>query len=145
MTNMNNATQDQTQVLNQLRKELRRTRIFCGISSLLTLLLLVGGFLIVTKAQSSVAEITPVVEELEQLDVEEFNRTAANVNATLESVDWEKLSVTLSELDVEALNDAIADLDTEELSEALKNLNDAADTIEGLNEKLEPLTSMFKK
>lgn len=142
--NQTNVT-PQDQELRQLRRELRTTRIFCGISSLLTLLLLMGGIFAVTKAQAYVTEITPVVEELSKLDAEEFNKTLANVNATLTSVDWEKLSVSLSALDVEALNAAIADLDTAELTEALENLNAAADTMEELSEKLESVTSVFRK
>lgn len=142
--NQTNVT-PQNQELLQLRRELRTTRIFCGISSLLTLFLLIGGILVVTKAQAYVAEIAPVVEELSQLDVEEFNRTLANINTTLTAVDWEKLSVSLSVLDVEALNAAIADLDTAELTEALEHLNAAADTMEDLSGKLEPIMSMFKK
>ena len=137
--------QEDFQVLNQLRKELRITRIFCAISSLLTLFLLIGGIFVVNKVQNYMTEITPVVEKVSELDVEGFNQTLENVNVVLASVDWEKLSASLSELDVEALNAAIADLDTAELSEALTNLNDAADTLEEVSKKLTPITSVFGK
>lgn len=135
--------QDQAQILTQLRKELRITRIFCGISSILTLLLLVGGFVVTTKAQDYAAEITPVVQKLSELDVEEFNQTMANVNASLQSVDWEQVAASLESLDVEAINAAIEDLDTAELTEALTNLNEASDTMKSFGEKWKSFASMF--
>lgn len=150
MSNMQE--QDQTQVLAQLRKELRTTRIFCAISSMLTFLLLVGGCVIVVtaygyvaKAQKYVTEITPTIQKLSKLDVEEFNRTMVNVNNSLQAVDWEQVATSLEALDVDALNAAIENLDTEELTEALKNLNDASDALRAIRDKMTPLTSVFGK
>lgn len=150
---MGNVTeQDQMQILEKLRKELRTTRIFCAISSVLTILLLVGGCFVVGmardyvgKVQVYVEELTPVIQELSKLDVEEFNLTMENVNASLQSVDWEQVSVSLDKLDVEAINETIEDLDTEELTEALKNLNDASDKLRAIGEKMASFPSLFGK
>lgn len=142
--------QDQVQILEKLRKELRTTRIFCAISSVLTLLLLVGGCFVVRTAQDYVnkvqeyaVEVTPVMQKLAKLDVEEFNFTLENVNATLQSIDWEEVSASLEALDVDALNEAIENLDTEELTEALKNLNDASDKLKAIGDKLASFASLF--
>lgn len=144
--------QEQNDVLEKLRKELRMTRIFCIISSVITLLLLVGGCVAVVTAygyveqvQQYAVEITPTIQELSKLDVEEFNRTMTNVNNSLQSVDWEQVAASLESLDVDALNAAIENLDTEELTEALKNLNDASDALRTVGDKMGSWTSMFGK
>ena len=148
---MNNVQEsDQMQMLERLRKELRTTRIFCAISSVLTLLLLVGGCIAAItvydyagKVQQYAMEITPTVQKLSKLDVDAFNVTMENVNASLQSIDWEEVSASLEALDVDAINEAIENLDTEELTEALKNLNDASASIRAIGDKLSSWTSVF--
>lgn len=144
--------QDQMKILEKLRKELRTTRIFCAISSVLTILLLVGGCFVVGiaqdyagKVQAYAEEVTPVIQELAKLDVEEFNLTMENVNTSLQSIDWEQVAVSLESLDVDAINEAIENLDTEELTEALKNVNDASDKLKAVGEKMSSWTSLFGK
>lgn len=143
---MNNLQeQDQVQILEKLRKELRTTRIFCAISSVLTLLLLIGGCVAVVIAQDYAAEVTTVIQELAKLDVEELNLVMENVNAFLQSIDWEQVAVSLEALDVEAINAAIEKLDTEELTEALKNLNDASEKLREVGDKMASFALLFGK
>lgn len=129
----------------KLMKELRLTRIICMISSFLTLCLLAGGILLFGKVQELAEICRPVVEKVSELDVESLNDTMDNINASLETVDWQQVADALGELDVEALNSAIEGLDTEELSKSLKNLSDAVDKVqeisEMMSEKVNKLTS----
>ena len=129
----------------KLMRELRFTRIICMISSFLTLCLLAGGILLFGKVQELAEICRPVVEKVSELDVESLNDTMDNINASLETVDWEQMADALGELDVEALNSAIEGLDTEELSKSLKNLNDAVDKVQEISdmmsEKMNNLTS----
>lgn len=148
----NTQPQEQNEILEKLRKELRMTRIFCIISSVITFLLLVGGCVAVVtaygyvgKVQEYVVEVTPTIQKLSKLDVEEFNRTMTNVNQSLKAVDWEQVATSLEALDVDALNAAIENLDTEELTEALKNLNDASAALRAVGDKLGSWTSVFGK
>lgn len=125
-------------VVKQLTKELRMTRVFCIISSLLTVCLLVVGFLIwvaITPVVAIVQDAQPVMEQLSELDVEEMNHTLEQVNVTLESVDWQQVSEALEALDVETINEAIAGLDTEELTKAVENLNKVASMLENWSSK----------
>ncbi len=140
---MDNITTDQ--VTQKLMKELKFTRIICMISSILTLCLLAGGILLFGKVQELAEICRPVVEKVSELDVKSLNDTMDNINASLETVDWEQVADALGELDVEALNSAIEGLDTEELTKSLKNLNDAVDKVqeisEMMSEKVNKLTS----
>lgn len=131
--------------VERLARELRMTRIFCIISSALTICLLIGGFLIWNNIQpilSVVQEAKPIMEQLSALDVEEMNHTLEQVNVTLESVDWQQVSESLQELDVDAINEAVAGLDTEELTKAIENLNKVVSVLENWGNKW---GSFFKK
>lgn len=117
----------------KLVKELKVTRIFCIISCLLTVGLLIGGFLVFKQVQpmfQMVEKIEPAMEQFMALDIEEVNETLEQVNATLESVDWQQMSDAVGELDVDAFNDAIQGLNTEAISKAVENLNKAVATME---------------
>lgn len=129
----NIATNPETE---QLRKELRRTRINCMISSFLSLILLAGGILLFGKIQELTEICRPVAEKVSQLDVGSLNETLDHINASLVTVDWEQVAEALGELDVDAINSAIEGLDTEELSRSLKNLNEAVEKIQEISEKM---------
>lgn len=128
---------------SQLMKELRFTRIVCIISSVLTFCLLVGGAFLYGKVQKLAEICEPAIEKMSDVDVESLNETLDNVNASLESMDWERVADVLDELDVDALNSVIEGLDTEELTEALQNLNAIVEKIKELNEKVSSFGSMF--
>ena len=144
--------------LEQLKKELRTTRIFCIISSVLTGALLLGGILVYGQLKPIliIAEQTgPVLEELAGLDIDSVNATLTQVNSTLgsvnwkevsnavESVDWQNVSDTIGELDVEAFNNAVENLDTGELSKAIERLNKVIDVLESWGEKLGSIKGLF--
>ena len=134
---MTNIQQDD--VIIQLRRELLLTRIFCIASSVLTLCLLIGGVLLFSEVQGVITEVEPVMEQLAAVDIAAVNETMNNVNASLESVDWEQMSETLGELDAQALNEAIQNLDTEELSIALENLNNATTSMQKLSDSIKSI------
>uniref|UniRef100_UPI0040578A5C hypothetical protein n=1 Tax=Acetatifactor sp. TaxID=1872090 RepID=UPI0040578A5C len=154
----------------QLTRELCVTRIFCMISSVLTVVLLVGGVMLFGQLKPVfvwMEQTQPVLEELTQLDIDGVNLTLEQINSTLGnvdwqqvsdavgsvdwkqisdavgSVDWHKLSDSLSKLDVDALNKAIEGLDTKELSEAIENLNNTIDVLKGFGEKISSFTGVF--
>lgn len=108
--------QENHQNLEKLRKELRMTRIFNSITSVLLICVLIGGFIIFSKMQDYMDTAMQLVEEL---------------------------SAQLKQLDMDALNETIAGLNTEELSKALENLNDAAETLENFSGSIKNFFSKF--
>lgn len=102
--------------LDKLRKELRMTRIFSGITSVLLICVLVGGLLVFSRLKRSLEDSIPLVE---------------------------KMSAQLEALDVDALNESIAGLNTEELTEALEHFNDAVDTMESFTGSVKDFFSKF--
>lgn len=142
----------------RLLKELRRARIFSMVSSGFVILLIIGGFLLVTKLQplfNWMEQTQPVLVELAQLDMDGVNLAIEQLNYTMNSVDWEQVSDavgsvdwktvsdSLSKVDVEAINKAVEGLDTKELSDALETLNNAVDALEAMGEKIKSFTSIF--
>lgn len=142
---MNNHDQENLQQTDiaKLSRELRATRIFCMISSLLTALVLIGSIFFLLAIREARAEAEPVMQQIVALDVEGFNLALEQLNTTLESVDWEQVSQTIEQLDVDALNTAIENLDTAELSKALENLNNAVDALDSLGQVFSRFTSLF--
>lgn len=155
------------QMIEKLRRELLLTRIFSLISSVLTLCLLIAGFIGFSKlktyeqqvvgyaeemmvyaeqVQGYAEEITPVVQQFSQLDIETFNETLTQMNAVIDtvdwemlnnsiaSVDWEEVSAQLEALDVDAINTAIEGLDTEELTKALETMNGVVDKLRSISD-----------
>lgn len=130
--------------LAKLSRELRTTRIFCMISSILTVLVLAGGTVFFLALRETRADAEPVIRQIVALDIEGFNLALEQLNTTLESVDWEQVSLAIEQLDVDALNTAIENLDTAELSKALENLNNAVDALEQLGQIFSRFTSFFQ-
>ena len=108
--------QENYQDLEKLRKELRMTRVFSSITSILLICVLIGGFIVFSKMQQYMDITMQMVEEL---------------------------SAQLKQLDMNALNEAIAGLNTEELSKALENLNEAAETLENFGRSIKDFFSKF--
>ncbi len=129
--------------LKKLRRDLRVTRIFCAVSSLLTLLLLAFGSVFYLTVREIQAEAEPIVQQLSYLNIPEVNRALEQFNDTVENVNWPEISQSLEDFDVDAFNNVLQDLDTEELSKALKNLNTAIENLERLGETLGKLPSLF--
>ncbi len=144
--------------LEQLRKELRITRVVCIVSSVLTSALLLGGIFLYGQMRPVLElakENGPMIEELAELDIESVNMTLEQVGNTLgsvdwkevsnaiESVDWQQVSDTIGELDVEAFNNAVEDLDTKEFSKAIERLNKVIDVLEGWGDKLGSIKGIF--
>ena len=128
--------QENYQDFEKLRRELRITRIFSCITSVLLIGLLIGGFIVFSKVQEYAQTVMPLVEKVSEVEFNVLNESMENLNETMETIDWEKLSAQLEALDMEALNEAIAGLNTEELSKALENLNDAAETLEQFSDSI---------
>ncbi len=128
--------------MEDIRKELKRTRIFCAVSSVVTLCLLAAILFLIVEIQpvlSFAEKAGPVVERLSQLDIDALNGTLEQLDGSLGQVNWEELGKSLEQLDVEEINEAIRNLDTEELTTALENLNRAVDTLEAFGERLRTL------
>lgn len=131
--------------MDKLFRELKTTRIFCLVTSLLTVLLLAGGGILYLKLQGMVEKVEPVIEQVSRVDMEAFNGTLQQLEENLGKVDWEQVSDTLGRLDVDALNTAIENLDTQELSTSLANLNKAVEAIQEAREAIQSFLSVFKK
>lgn len=116
----------------KLTRELHVTRFFCILSSLFTLILLIGGFYFFRSLEpfyTLAEDVQPVLQQFSQLDIDAFNQA-------LSQLDIEEIQSTLEQIDTDAINSVLNNLDAEELSEALKNLNDATETLHNLSERL---------
>jgi len=155
-------------LIEDLRKELRKTRIFnCVVSALLVCVLVGAGF-VAFRVHRYVQKTQPLLERLEEVDYTMINDTLESIdweqlqeqmNAVdwkglseqvasvdwkevadqINAVDWEALSDQLEAIDVDALNAAIEGLDTETLTKTLENINEAAERINKLGDSWKSL------
>lgn len=137
------------QMIKKLRRELVFTRVMCLVTSVLTILLLIGGAYISKQVYVIMKQAQPVLDQITAVDVGNVNETLRQVRISLENVDLEQVAASmeqavemLNEVDIESLNNAISGLDTEELSKTLANLNDA---VESLQKVEDSLGSLFGK
>lgn len=129
-----------------LRRELKRTRIFCTISSVLSICLLVCMVIIAINIRPVIAYASETKDKLEQLA--QFTREAEPLLADISQFtqDIHTGISQLSEVDMDALNktlERLEALDTEELSKALKNLNDAADRLTDISNRFHSAFPIF--
>lgn len=139
------------ELLEKLRKELLLSRVFNTISSVLMVLVLLGGFLFYQKAQEYEKLLTGYVEEVQEhseeiqaavtqlalLDVEVLNETLAETLSVLQEVDWEMLSESIDSVDWEMVSKSIESVDWESVSKQLNELDVEAfnEAVEGLDTK----------
>ncbi len=126
---------DTTELVSKLRRELRFTRFLTLISILLTICL---AGLVLYFLRTVQITVEPMTEQLSELDTDTLNEVISDLEIISNElaqadIDWEKLSETVNSLDVDAINEAVAGLDTEEFSEAVENLNNAIEALENLN------------
>ena len=115
---MDNKMQEQDELINSLRKELKVTRYCSLLVAVLLVIVIIGGVSIVNTirpAITAVQKMEPVMEQMAELDVNMLNEKIA-------------------QLDIEGLNQAISGLDMEEASKALANINDAVEKLQEIGE-----------
>lgn len=135
--------QTENSAIEALRKELRLTRIFSAVTSLLIIAMLAGGFMVCSEVKTYVDEVWPLVEQLSTVDFAAISSTMETLEQTVGTVDWEYMSKQLGALNVDAINEAIEGLDTEELTKALANINEAAETLQKLSDGMKAFASKF--
>lgn len=132
--------------MDEIKKELRLTRFFCIVSSLLTLCLLAAIGLLALKLRPVylfIEEAKPALQQVSELDIDTMNRVLQDVEIAVGQVDWNELADSLEQLNIEEINKSLQSLDMEEFSAALEHINKAADTLEGLSEKFSSFSSLF--
>lgn len=121
----------------------------------------------VTEIVTYAENMEPAVNQLAKVDIEELNATMTQMKIAFAEVDFERLAQQIDELDVDAINTKVAaldvdtlndkinaldieginktieELDTAELSEALTNLNDAAEKVKEISDKLKQVGEIF--
>ena len=138
-----NYVQTESSAIDALRRELRITRIFSAVTSILIVVMLAGGFVVCNEVKTYVDEVWPLVEQLSTVDFAAISSTMENLEQTVGTVDWEYMSKQLGALNVDAINEAIEGLDTEELTKALANINEAAETLQKLSDGMKAFASKF--
>ena len=92
------------QQIKKLRRDLTFTRIMCLITSVLTILLLVGGGYLLNQVRGIMGQVQPVLDQAAAVDIENVNATLRQVKVSLENVDLEQVAEMMEQA-VETLNE----------------------------------------
>lgn len=136
------------ELLEKLRKELLVSRILNGITCVLMLLVLMGGFLFYQKTQEYERQLMSYVEDVQEhseeiqaaitqlalLDVEVLNETLEETVTVLQTVDWQMVSDSIDSVDWKMVSNSIDSVDWESVSKQLNELD-----VDAINEAVEGL------
>ena len=151
---INSEGKRQVEAIEKLQKELQVTRIFSLIVAVLLGVVIAGGIFFMSMMMPMVTtmkEMQPMIQKMEQIDVELLNEKFAQI-------DVELLNEKIEQLDIEGMNELIHGIDemlegadTEQMRETLENINAALNnmmkvqnTLDALKDSLtNSLTSSF--
>ncbi|MBQ2803354.1 MAG: hypothetical protein IJF07_05590 [Lachnospiraceae bacterium] len=140
----NLATTELEKMIKKLQTELLITRIMNGISIVLLIIVLVGGFVVYKSVVSFVTELQPVLAQVSEIDVSGFEQTMENLNEAVAEVDWEQVLSQLEEIDMDAVNSVLSGLNTGELTEAMENVNGVTGTLDELSDMFGSFSELFQ-
>lgn len=139
----------------QILKKIKTNQILLIVLLVITSLTLVAFIVVGIKGMQIYNEVSPVIEQLEGLDVDAINSAMKTVSE-MEGIDFSKLSESLKNIDLESLEknldsidfDGIQDLlsaiDVDKMKEAMDNLASASEMLENVSEKVAPILNWFK-
>lgn len=139
------------QILKKVKTNQILLFILIGITTVTLLSFAIAGLF----AMRVYHEISPVVAQLEELDVDSINGAMKTVsgmqdfdfekiNEALNSMDFEGLEESLEAIDFEGIGKLLSSIDVEEMQSAMDNLNKASEMLENVSEKVTPILKWFK-
>ncbi len=133
--------------LRQIKKSLSATRAVCGVCCFLTLTIICALVFVAIRVKplmEAADKIAPAVDRLSQLDMEKISESVERVSEATSKIDIDKVSEAIGELDVSSINNTIKSLDVEGLNKSISTINNSADTISTIVDKLKDVQSFFR-
>ena len=143
---------------DSISKELKINRVLLIVLIAILVFFFASFGIICYKTFSYVQGLKPIAEELKEFDFDKLNDMAAELES-LSKIDMDKITSALENLDLEAIQNMnleslenidfeeleklISSVDVNELENAMQALKDAAETLENVAEKINPILNFF--
>ena len=136
---------ENTKLLMSIKKGIVVNRIIGIVGCVFAIATFVVMVIVGMKVNEFVKEVSPAIEALSQIDVDEFNATLKTVNQAVDLLKIDEIMNTLNGIDFEGFNEIINNIDIDKFNDTMNNLNSAYEQIQEITEKMKPITSFFGK
>lgn len=125
--------------MKSLKRSLRVNRVINIISSLLSLTVFIVLVIVIGKVDSFREELTPAINKISEIDVQQVNAAIENFNAMMEEFDMEEINAKFESVDLEAIGEIVESINPEELEKTLNNINSVSERLKIISDKISRL------
>lgn len=131
----------------KMLKKIRNGQIANRIILIFVLVFTIGNFVLLGVAGIRINQfkemLEPAVKVINELDVEEFNKTITTLNNAIDVFKINEVLNVLSEVDFSAFTNVMSNIDVEKLNSTLEKIDGAAEFLEGVGNGIMSFMSQF--
>lgn len=125
--------------MKSLKRSLRVNRVINIISSLLSLTVFIVLVIVIGKVDSFREELTPAIDKISEIDVQQVNAAIENFNVMMEEFDMEEINAKFESVDLEAIGEIVESINPEELEKTLNNISSVSERLKTISDKISRL------
>lgn len=131
----------------KMLKKIRNGQIANRIILIFVLLFTIGNFAFLgvmgIRIKKFTEMIEPAVEVINQLDVEEFNKTITTLNNAIDVFKINEVLDVLSQVDFSSFTDVMSNIDVDKLNSTLEKIDGAAEFMENVGNNMKNFLAQF--
>lgn len=131
----------------KMLKKIRNGQIANRIILIFVLVFTIGNFVLLGVAGIRINQfkemLEPAVKVINELDVEEFNKTITTLNNAIDVFKINEVLNVLSEVDFSAFTNVMSNIDVEKLNSTLEKIDGAAEFLEGVGNNIKSFMAQF--
>lgn len=125
--------------MKSLKRSLGVNRVINIISSLLSITVIIVLVIVIGKVDSFREELTPAINKISEIDVQQVNAAIENFNVMMEEFDMEEINAKFESVDLEAIGEIVESINPEELEKTLNNINSVSERLKTISDKISRL------
>lgn len=131
----------------KMLKKIRNGQIANRVFLIVVLVFTIGNFALLGVVGIRIKQfsnmIEPAVNVINQLDIEEFNKTITTLNNAIDVFKINEVLEVLSQVDFSAFTQVMSNIDVDKLNSTLEKIDGAAEFLEGVGNGIMSFMSQF--
>lgn len=131
----------------KMLKKIRNGQIANRVLLIVVLVFTIGDFALLGVVGIRIKQfsnmIEPAVNVINQLDIEEFNKTITTLNNAIDVFKINEVLEVLSQVDFSAFTQVMSNIDVDKLNSTLEKIDGAAEFLEGVGNGIMSFMSQF--
>lgn len=131
----------------KMLKKIRNGQIANRVLLIVVLVFTIGNFALLGVVGIRIKQfsnmIEPAVNVINQLDIEEFNKTITTLNNAIDVFKINEVLEVLSQVDFSAFTQVMSNIDVDKLNSTLEKIDGAAEFLEGVGNGIMSFMSQF--